>query len=225
MNISQRLLTAINTIQTARTKLAHTSSIITGLKEGTGMNGSSSTNDPSTNNFENNANSSGRSAPTSGLKAESMLDCPTELNEGTIPEGFKPYEGNPDVFHCGYDGIKEDRTPTVQIPQNECFYDDDGNLVDETHEYADCGGSPNQYDAGTNPIAHTFLDDGGIVGAGWDGFTESVEHTIDSAVDAVSETVDNAVDSISETVDNVTDSISETVDNVIDSISDFFGGN
>src|SRR5688500_2842682 len=37
---------------------------------------------------------------------------------------WKPYEGLPSVFHCGYDGFLENRRPSRSQPVAECFYDE-----------------------------------------------------------------------------------------------------
>lgn len=103
-----------------------------------------------------------------------MRPCPPTLTESEdTPEGWKDYQGNACVFHCCYRGILEDRMPEPDDPQNECFYDSYGRLVDENHENADCGGTPNQYDSDRNPLKHTFLDEGGILSSGWSAFWES----------------------------------------------------
>src|SRR5262249_16160732 len=88
-----------------------------------------------------------------------MLACPATLR-GPDPPGWKPYQGDPSVFHCGYRGILEDRRPTDDDPQNECFYDESGKLVDETHPFSGCRGTPNQYDSKEHPILHALIDSG-----------------------------------------------------------------
>ena len=65
------------------------------------------------------------------------------------------------------------RSPTPSDPQNECFYDDYGNLVTSSHEYADCGGTPNDYDSSTSKWDHTFNDRGGIWHKGRVAWNES----------------------------------------------------
>ncbi len=60
-----------------------------------------------------------------------MAACPAHLNAtDPVPPGWKPYYGNSSVFHCGFRGILEDRSPTPDDPMNECFYDHAGVLVD-----------------------------------------------------------------------------------------------
>jgi hypothetical protein len=106
-----------------------------------------------------------------------MAPCPAHLNAtDPVPSGFKNYYGSSGVFHCGYRGILEDRIPTPSDPQNECFYDETGTLVDESHPYAGCGGTPNSYDSSTSWWDHTFNDPGGIWNAGWDAFWASRGH-------------------------------------------------
>jgi hypothetical protein len=108
---------------------------------------------------------------------ETTKQCPKSLPD-QVPEGWKPYSGNSSFFHCGYTGITEDRIPTPDHPQLECFYDESGQLVDENHEFADCRGTPNQYDAHESPIYHTFLDSGGIIHLGLPAFLESRRHDL-----------------------------------------------
>lgn len=103
-----------------------------------------------------------------------MLPCPPHLNENDpVPTGFKPYYGNSSWFHCGFRGILEDRKPTPSDPMNECFYDHSGVLVDTSHPYAGCRGTPDSYDSETDTWDHIFNDPGGIWEAGWDAFWES----------------------------------------------------
>lgn len=103
-----------------------------------------------------------------------MAACPAHLNTNDpVPPGWKPYYGNPNVFHCGFRGILEDRKPTPTDPMNECFYDHAGILVDKSHAYAGCGGTPDYYDSEDSTWDHIFNDPGGIWHAGWGAFWES----------------------------------------------------
>jgi hypothetical protein len=101
-----------------------------------------------------------------------MLACPSRLS-GQTPAGWQSYHGDSSVFHCGFRGILEDRIPTRDDPQNECFYDHSGVLVDQNHPFSGCRGTPNQYDSSINPLLHTFIDSGGITRAGLPAFSES----------------------------------------------------
>jgi Domain of unknown function (DUF4157) len=109
------------------------------------------------------------------LSIQRMLACPATLH-GPTPPGWQSYHGDSSVFHCGYRGILEDRSPTRDDPQNECFYDHSGVLVDENHPFSGCGGTPNQYDSSEHPILHTLIDSGGIVRAGVPAFADSRIH-------------------------------------------------
>lgn len=103
-----------------------------------------------------------------------MAACPAHLNAtDPVPPGWKPYYGNSNIFHCGFRGILEDRKPTPTDPMNECFYDHSGVLVDKSHAYAGCGGTPDYYDSQDSWWDHAFNDPGGIWYAGWDAFQES----------------------------------------------------
>lgn len=109
-----------------------------------------------------------------------MAACPAHLNAtDPVPPGWKPYYGNSSVFHCGFRGILEDRSPTPDDPMNECFYDHSGVLVDASHAYAGCGGTPDSYDSETQGWDHTWNDPGGIWHAGWGAFWESQRYYSD----------------------------------------------
>ncbi|MEA3323828.1 MAG: DUF4157 domain-containing protein [Euryarchaeota archaeon] len=121
-----------------------------------------------------------------------MLACPTRLEDtDPTPAGWQSYHGDPSVFHCGFRGILEDRNPTPDDLQNECFYDHSGALVDENHPYAGCRGTPNQYDSRQYwGIPHATIDPGGIVRAGAPAYITSRFHDlmrpISSAIEVVS---------------------------------------
>ncbi len=115
-----------------------------------------------------------------------MVACPAHLNDSDpVPPGFKDYFGNTSMFHCGFRTILEDRAPTPTDPMNECVYDHSGVLVTDIHKYANCKGTPDQYDSKKNSWDHTFNDTGGIWYAGKPAFYESVGYLKDRAVDAI----------------------------------------
>lgn len=89
---------------------------------------------------------------------------------------WKPYEGNPWWFHCGYDGFLENRRPSPGQPVAECFYDEEGRLVDRHHPYLHCSGTPDQYPA--DDSRHITVDKGGIKEEGWDSFWDSRRHDL-----------------------------------------------
>jgi Domain of unknown function (DUF4157) len=112
-----------------------------------------------------------------------MRACPPRLGaDEATPTGWQSYHGNAAVFHCGFRGILEDRIPTPEDPQNECFYDHSGALVDQNHPYAGCGGTPNQYDSADSPVRHTVADTGGILYAGAPAFITSRVYDVVTAV-------------------------------------------
>lgn len=90
---------------------------------------------------------------------------------------WKSYDGVPSVFHCGYEGFLENRRPSRSQPLAECFYDEQGLLVDQNHPYAGCSGTPDQYPA--DDLRHTTEDEGGVVEEGWDSFWESRRRDFD----------------------------------------------
>jgi hypothetical protein len=122
-----------------------------------------------------------------------MAACPARLSpKDPIPTGWKPYFGPSWVFHCGYRGILEKRTPSPGNPMNECFYDEAGRLVDDKHPHAECGGSPDEYDASgswKDKFLHFLIDKGGIVQAGAPAFWESMKFGFWKKWDAVTDWV------------------------------------
>jgi RHS repeat-associated protein len=80
------------------------------------------------------------------------------------------------LFHCGFDGYHENRAPTPGNPTIECFYDCNGNLVDNNHKFAGCKGTPNQYSS-TN-IFHFYPDSGGIIKNFGPSFWTSRQHDL-----------------------------------------------
>lgn len=109
-----------------------------------------------------------------------MKPCPKTLKKkDPVPSGWKAYQGDPSWFHCGFRGILEDKEASPKSPQNECFYDHSGALVDDNHKYSGCKGTPNQYDSKKNPILHTFWDSGGITWAGIPAFLTSMKYDVD----------------------------------------------
>lgn len=52
------------------------------------------------------------------------------------------------MFHCGFKGVLENRIPgenNNNAPANECFYDDAGSLVTESHDDDGCRGTPDYF--------------------------------------------------------------------------------
>jgi hypothetical protein len=84
---------------------------------------------------------------------------------------WRPYVGDPDVFHCGFEGYLENRDPSPSAPIGECFYDKHGRLVGEGHPYSGCRGTPDSY--GADDPRHLWPDPGGVVNEGWEAYWES----------------------------------------------------
>ena len=122
-----------------------------------------------------------------------MAACPVRLSpKDPIPAGWKSYFGPSWVFHCGYRGILEKRTPAPGNPMNECFYDEAGRLVDDNHPHAECGGSPDEYDASgswKDKFLHFLIDEGGIIQSGAPAFWESMKFGFWNKWDAVTDWV------------------------------------
>ena len=122
-----------------------------------------------------------------------MAACPVRLSpKDPIPPGWKSYFGPSWVFHCGYRGILEKRPPSPGNPMNECFYDETGRLVDDNHPHAECGGSPDEYDASgswKDKFLHFLIDEGGIIQSGAPAFWESMKFGFWNKWDAVTDWV------------------------------------
>lgn len=123
-----------------------------------------------------------------------ITSCPTNINDPELQniDTWQSYENSwgSNLFHCGYEGYLENVTPTPERPQQECFFDDKGDLVDEKHEDADCRGTANQYDGhggSLDALQHTFIDEGGIWEKGGDGFANSIDHHWDNLWDEETE--------------------------------------
>jgi len=106
-----------------------------------------------------------------GLTAECPARPPSRNDSDWVA-----YHGDSSVFHCGFRGFHENRTPTPNDPIGECFYDDNDNLVDKDHEYSECRGTPNYY---YDPIRHTFIDPGGIRECGSGAYIESFRYRLE----------------------------------------------
>jgi RHS repeat-associated protein len=105
--------------------------------------------------------------------------CPASPPPANDPSWIQ-YQGNPWWFHCGpdYHTYLENRKPTLEDPRGECTYDECNRLVDQNHKYAQCQGTPDQYDT-SDWWNHTFNDKGGIWEKGWPAFRESRRHEYD----------------------------------------------
>lgn len=91
------------------------------------------------------------------------LQCPIHISSPELQDTTKWVEYPSTVgrclFHCGYKVYNENKKPTPENPQQQCAYDEKGDLVDQSHKYAGCRGTENQYE---DWYHHTFTDEGGI---------------------------------------------------------------
>ena len=120
--------------------------------------------------------------------------CPSSPPIGD--PNWVPYYGDPDFFHCGFDGYLENRYPTPNDPMQECFYDQ-GRLVTSNHPYAACGGTPNQYGS-DNKWLHTFEDSGGVVKAGKPALKDSIRYKKDQAIQSIKDYKDEKIKGIND---------------------------
>ena len=107
-----------------------------------------------------------------------MKPCPKRPPENNPL--WKPYSGDSSVFHCGYRGYMEANIiPSFTRKMNECFYDENGILVDENHKYSKCGGTPDAYDSSAgilDKFLHGTIDPGGVAFEGLPAYRESQRH-------------------------------------------------
>lgn len=135
---------------------------------------------------------------------EAMEPCPSHAPDmDNLQDGWKPYFGVTEVFHCGYDGILEDVSASPSRPQNECFYDETGALVTQSSAYGGCRGTPNLYDGKTDKYNHTMHDPGGIRHAGGEGLATSVEKAKDDAAEAIGDAAEAVGDAVTGVLDDV----------------------
>ena len=152
-----------------------------------------------------------------------QLTCPMKKPDmQSLPEGWQEYHGKSWWFHCSYEGIIETRKPSAGAPQNECFYDDKGVLVDEHHPYAGCGGTPNEYDSDANAFDHTFNDSGGIWHAGGDAFAASRQKGLDEGWKATKETAGEAWDGTKSVVTDAWEGTKQTSNEVMNWMGGLF---
>ena len=123
---------------------------------------------------------------------QAELTCPPTLPADVTPPGFRPAQATK-TFHCGFHEVVEDRKGiTPEHPQKECVYDENGQLVTESHPYKGCRGTDDSYDPneGILPtLAHIFVDPGGVVWAGPEAFVESRKHGVDTVLNSIKERV------------------------------------
>jgi hypothetical protein len=100
------------------------------------------------------------------------------------------------------EGYLENKDPSPESPQQECFYDDSGNLIDENHQYAGMRGTANEYDGHKGDSSelwnHFYNDSGGIWQNGGEAFATSVESYYDSVEDYVSDVYDSVEDYVAD---------------------------
>ena len=119
----------------------------------------------------------------------STIDSP-ELQDKDIWSSYDNTFGKY-AFHGGMEGYLENKDPSPESPQQECFYDDSGNLIDENHQYAGMRGTANEYDGHKGDSSelwnHFYNDSGGIWQNGGEAFSTSVESYYDSVEDYVAD--------------------------------------
>lgn len=133
---------------------------------------------------------------------ETNTSCPSTIDSPELQDKdiWSSYD-NPFgkyAFHGGMEGYLENKDPSPESPQQECFYDDSGNLIDENHQYAGMRGTANEYDGHKGDSSelwnHLYNDSGGIWQNGGEAFSTSVESYYDSVEDYVSDVYDSVED-------------------------------
>ncbi len=126
-----------------------------------------------------------------GKLIQRMLPCPVHPPVITTPyTDWRPYPHSTTWFHCGFRTFLENRPPTPTDPMNECVYDNSDVLVDASHPYAGCRGTPDQYDGHGgmstphDTLMHIFCDSGGIVAEGLPALITSGRFLINSTIDS-----------------------------------------
>ena len=149
-----------------------------------------------------------------------VTPCPSSINSHELQDETKwnHYDNiwGSEIFHGGAQGFLENIHPSPEKPQQECFYDKSGDLIDKDHEYSGMRGTANQYDGHhgnqMEQWDHFRHDTGGIWHNFGDSFPTSMAyHTdhayhdslLESAVDGISEAyhdslLESAIDEISE---------------------------
>ncbi len=146
-----------------------------------------------------------------------LTSCPDNANHPDLqdPSKWLPYDEvrltNPTsivrpvgnlLFHSNMDGYLENVEPSVENPQQECFYDNSGDLIDENHQYAGMGGTANYYSGWD----HVTKDPGGIYHSGGEAFLTSMEYYYDdSIVEDLYEGGKEAVEYIGESVESASE--------------------
>jgi RHS repeat-associated protein len=116
-----------------------------------------------------------KGSPTNRIDPTGWIDCPlTEAECRGNTSTWIPYHGGKVgafFFHCGGTGYLENTKPIFLLStQGECFYNN-GLLINGL-----CRGTPNEFDSEDNPLAHVFLDSGGVVISGPPAFAGSIWH-------------------------------------------------
>lgn len=165
-------------------------------------------------NHQNTVNMSGEIQKDPKVKNKMLACPPTKPNMNKLPRGWQKYKGMSAfgvdwgrfLFHGGFVGIKETRKGSVDQPQNECFYDEKGKLIDENHPYAGTKGTPNQYDA-SDKYNHTVKDSGGIVKSGPRALGASAGKHADTAWNATKDKAGAAWDATKDNAGAAWDSV------------------
>lgn len=148
----------------------------------------------------------------------STLDSP-ELQDTDIWSSYDNTFGKY-AFHGGMEGYLENKDPSPESPQQECFYDDSGNLIDENHDYAGMRGTANEYDGHGDDISdvwdHFYNDSGGVWENGREAFATSMESYYDSATDSLEELYDQGTDIPEDYYDEATDYVDDAYDEAVD---------
>jgi hypothetical protein len=114
----------------------------------------------------------------------SSIDDP-QLDDQSIWNSYDNALGS-ELFHGGNQGFLENVHPSPEKPQQECFYDKSGDLIDKDHEYSGVRGTANQYDGHHGDYSekwdHIRHDTGGIWENGREAFSTSMEYHANSAV-------------------------------------------
>jgi hypothetical protein len=144
-----------------------------------------------------------------------MAACPAQLNdEDPVPSGWRLYPGPTSVFHCGFRTILERRAPTMADPMNECVYDHSGVLVTDSHPYAGCKGTPDQFDSNAGILdkaLHGTIDSGGVIRQGAPAFITSRVYNLSTAISNGIQAVADVTQAASGTISGIANAMGNSI--------------
>ena len=130
-----------------------------------------------------------------------ITPCPPSEDSPDLQDStqWTPYDNQIGsfIFHGGMNGYLENIEPSPERLQQECFYDKEGDLIDEDHEYSGMGGTANQYDGHGDSWLdmwdHFYNDSGGVVKNGAEAVSTSLSYHMDNICSDLSEFIEDFI--------------------------------